>query len=78
MPEEDKELMFTRVILCELVQRAMEDAAIDETKIALKRNREMVVAWKEDAIRFIKTKAFERIVNILGHDVEMYRRKAYL
>lgn len=78
MPEEDKELMFTRVILCELVQRAMEDAAIDETRIALKRNREMVVAWKEDAIRFIKTSAFERIVNILGHDVAMYRRKAYL
>lgn len=76
--KEDKEVMFTRVVLCELIKQAMDDAAIDENKIVCERNRAIAASWREDAIRFIKTDAFERIVNIFGHEVDPYRKKAYL
>lgn len=76
--KEDKEVMFTRNILCELIRRTMEDAMADESKIALLRNREMVVSYKEDAIRFLKTKSFEGICTALGLKASRFRRKAYL
>ena len=76
--KEDKELMFVRNILCEIVHQAMADAAIDESKIVCERNRAIAASWREDAVRFIKTDAFERLVNIFGHEVDPYRKKAYL
>jgi hypothetical protein len=76
--KEDKEVMFARNILCEIIHQAMADAAIDETKIASERNRYIAAWWKEDAVRFIKTKSFEGICNTLGLEVDPFRKKAYL
>lgn len=76
--EEDKELMFVRSILCGIVHQAMDDAAIDENKIVCDRNKAIAASWREDAIRFIKTDSFERLVNLFGHEVDPYRKKAYL
>jgi hypothetical protein len=76
--KEDRELMFVRNILCEIIRRTMEDATADESKIALLRNKEMVVSYKEDAIRFLKTKSFEGICTALGLNASRFRRKAYL
>lgn len=76
--EEDKELMFVRNILCGIVHQAMDDAAIDENKIVCDRNKAIAASWREDAVRFIKTDSFERLVNLFGHEVDPYRKKAYL
>lgn len=76
--KEDREVMFARNILCEIIHQAMADAAIDETKIASERNRATAVSWREDAVRFIKTKSFEGICTTLGLEVDQFRKKAYL
>jgi len=76
--EEDRELMFVRNILCEIIHQAMADAAIDESKIVCERNRTIAASWREDAIRFIKTKSFEGICTTLGLEVDPFRKKAYL
>ena len=76
--KEDKEAMFVRNILCEIIHQAMADAAIDETKIVCERNRDIAASWREDAVRFIKTKSFEGICNTLGLEVDPFRKKAYL
>jgi hypothetical protein len=76
--KEDKEVMFARNILCEIIHQAMADAAIDESKIVCERNREIAASWREDAVRFIKTKSFEGICNTLGLEVDPFRKKAYL
>lgn len=76
--EEDKELMFVRNILCEIIHQTMADAMIDESNIVCDRNRATAVAWREDAIRFLKTKSFEGICTTLGLEVDPFRKKAYL
>ena len=75
---EDKEAMFVRSVLCEIIHQAMADAAIDESKIVCERNREIAASWREDAVRFIQTKSFEGICNTLGLEVDPFRKKAYL
>ena len=76
--KEDREVMFARNILCEIIHQAMADAAIDESKIVCERNREIAASWREDAVRFIKTKSFEGICTALGLKASRFRRKAYL
>jgi hypothetical protein len=73
---EDYEVMFTRRILCALVQQAVQDAR-DEGVYLRRYTQGMARKNREEAIHFIKSKAFDGICYALHIPTDRIRRAAY-
>ena len=76
--KEENELLFTREVICQMIERAYLDA-ISKTN-GFMRNHTSNVATKhqDDAIYFLKSKGFEQLCDAIGVSHSKIRNKAFL
>jgi hypothetical protein len=73
---EENEIMYTRKILCAIVQQAIEDA--QSNPVYLRRHTKMTAEnAKNEAIHFIKSKHFSMICNALNLPIDKLKKAAF-
>lgn len=70
------EIIFTRHVLCAIVQQAVRDAQ-GESKYNRKYTNRLAKIHRDEAIHFLKSRAFEGICNALNVPIDRIRRAAY-
>jgi hypothetical protein len=74
----ENELLFTREVLCAMIELAIDDARKDYSKFLRENTKNNQQKNQLDAIHFIRSKGFEDICNALGLAADKFRLKAFL
>ncbi len=74
----ENELLFTREILCAMIDLAVLDAKRDPNKYLRKNTKNFSLQNQLDAFHFLKSEGFVEICHALGLPADKIRRKAFL
>jgi hypothetical protein len=74
----ENELLFTREVLCAMIDRAVLDAQCDPDKYLRSNTKNFAVQNQLDAFHFLKSEGFVNICHALGLPANKIRRKAFL
>ena len=74
----ENELLFTREVLCAMIDLAVADAQCDPEKYLRSNTKNFALQYQLDAFHFLKSEGFKDICNALGLPADKIRRKAYL
>ena len=76
-PEEqyDAEIMFTRNILCGMVEQAVEDLRSEKVFVSKQMNAHQEID-RDTALHFIRSKAFQGICDVLALPADKIKTKA--
>lgn len=74
----ENELLFTREVLCAMIERAVLDAKLIPDNYVRQHTKNMNEQFQTDAIHFLQSEGFKDICNALGLPSDKIRRMAYL
>jgi hypothetical protein len=74
----ENELLFTREVLCAMIERAVLDAKLIPDNYVRQHTKNMNEQFQTDAIHFLQSEGFKDICNALGLPADKIRRMAYL
>ena len=72
----ESEILFTREVLCAMVQRAILDAQLIPDKYMTQHSKNENEMFQQDAVHFIKSRGFKDICEVLALPHDKLRRKA--
>lgn len=74
----ENELLFTREVLCAMIELSIHDARKDCSKFLRQNTKNTQEKHQIDAIHFIKSDGFKDICNALGLPADKFRKKAFV
>lgn len=76
--KEENELMFTREIICQMIERAYLDATSNTEGFMRQHTTNVAIKHQDDAIHFLKSKGFEPLCEAIGISPDVIRKKAFV
>jgi hypothetical protein len=73
----ENELLFTREVLCAMIERAVLDCKIKPEKYVRAHTRNFASKQYEEAVHFLKSDGFTNICFALGLPSDKLKRKAF-
>jgi hypothetical protein len=75
--KEENELMFTREVICQMIERAYLDATGKTDGFMRNHTGNVATKHQDDAIHFLKSKGFEQLCDAIGISHAQIRDKAF-
>ena len=75
--KKENELMFTREIICQMIERAYLDATGKTEGFMRTHTTNVAIKHQDDAIHFLKSKGFEQLCEAIGISSSQIRDKAF-